>query len=546
MKRYSAALVGSACLIGVASLLSPASCWAQGSLPSIRSGGIVSAGAFGAFSTIAPGSWIEIYGTNLAIDSRSWTGNDFNGVNAPTSLDGTTVTIGGQLAFIDYISSGQVNAQVPSNVATGSQQVIVTTASGSSSPYTITVNAVQPGLLAPSSFNLGGTQYAAALFSDGVTYVLPPGSIAGLPSQRAQPGDTITFYGIGFGPVVPGIPAGQIVQESNTLASSLQIKFGTALASMTYDGLAPNAVGLYQINVVVPTIPSSDSVPLTFTLGGVAGTQTLFIAVQGSNATPQVQSLTLSASTAAGGGTVQGTVTLSAAAPAGGAVVALSSNSSAATVPATVTVPAGATSATFTITAGTVSSNQSATVTASYGGGSAQATLAVAATGGVLPQFSELDIYATQAPVSAELSINEVHEGQVGYAIANFTGTYYFGTTTTIFTTYTFGAIFHSVSVNGQTFTLNGVDTASFIEDNSTFSSYAITSGSVTVTLSPQGAPGVGSVSGTFTLTSPLTTLTGTISGSYVGVLDMQSSIVLGEVPAGVNQHAEGSRLFYK
>jgi uncharacterized protein (TIGR03437 family) len=80
---------------------------------------------------------------------------------------------------------------VPSNVATGSQSVIVTTASGSSSPYTITVNATQPGLLAPSSFIVGGTQYAAALFSDGATYVLPPGAIAGVPSRRAQPGDTI-------------------------------------------------------------------------------------------------------------------------------------------------------------------------------------------------------------------------------------------------------------------------------------------------------------------------------------------------------------------
>lgn len=62
--------------------------------------------------------------------------------------------------------------------------MIVTTASGSSSPYTINVNVVQPGLLAPPSFHLGGTQYAAALFPDGVTHVLPPGSIAGVPSQR--------------------------------------------------------------------------------------------------------------------------------------------------------------------------------------------------------------------------------------------------------------------------------------------------------------------------------------------------------------------------
>jgi uncharacterized protein (TIGR03437 family) len=37
---------------------------------------------------------------------------------------------------------------------------------------------------------------------------------------------------------------------------------------------------LYQFNVVVPDVPASDLVPLTFTLGGNPGTQTLYIAVQ--------------------------------------------------------------------------------------------------------------------------------------------------------------------------------------------------------------------------------------------------------------------------
>lgn len=181
--------------------------------PSVSAGGVVSAGAFGQFTAAAPGSWIEIYGSNLSATTRSWTGNDFKGVNAPTKLDGTTVTIGGISAFIDYISPTQVNAQVPSGVATGSQPLIVTTDSGgASASYSLTVNATEPGLLAPPSFKVGGIQYVAALFSDNVTFVLPPGAIAGVASRRAKPGDTITLYGVGFGPVTPNIPAGQIVQ----------------------------------------------------------------------------------------------------------------------------------------------------------------------------------------------------------------------------------------------------------------------------------------------------------------------------------------------
>ena len=102
-------------------------------------------------------------------------------------------------------------------------------------------------MLAPSSFIVGGKQYVAALFSDGATFVLPPGAIAGVPSRRAQPGDNITLYGVGFGPVTPNMPAGQIVQQTNTLTGVLHVLFGQTQAVIGYDGLAPNAVGTVSV-----------------------------------------------------------------------------------------------------------------------------------------------------------------------------------------------------------------------------------------------------------------------------------------------------------
>lgn len=136
----------------------------------------------------------------------------------------------------------------------------------------------QPGLLAPSSFSVNGTQYAVALFSDG-TYVLPSGAIAGINSRPAKPGETIVLYGIGFGPVNPDTPAGQIVQASNTLASSFTLSIGGKPATLAYGGLSPNYVGLYQFNVVVPNVAAANAVPLTFSLGDVPGAQALSIAV---------------------------------------------------------------------------------------------------------------------------------------------------------------------------------------------------------------------------------------------------------------------------
>jgi uncharacterized protein (TIGR03437 family) len=245
--------------------------------PVVSSGGIVSASAFGEFTSVAPGSWIEIYGSNLAADTRSWTGADFTGINAPTSLDGTLVTIGGQAAFVDYISPTQVNALIPSNVPTGTQQLTLTAPGGTTASVNLTVNPVEPGLLAPPNFNIGGTQYVVAQFADG-TYALSTGAIAGLTSRPAVAGDILVIYGIGFGPVTPGIPAGQLVGEANTLASDFQIAIGGVQCQVQYDGLAPSYTGLYQFNIVVPDVPSGNQ-PLTFTVDGINGTQTLYVAV---------------------------------------------------------------------------------------------------------------------------------------------------------------------------------------------------------------------------------------------------------------------------
>jgi uncharacterized protein (TIGR03437 family) len=235
-------------------------------------GGVVTASAFGGFKSIAPGTWIEIYGTNLASDSRDWSGA-FSGVNAPTALGGTKVTIGGQAAFISYISPGQVNALVPSNVATGVQQITVTAATGTSAAYPVVVNPTAAGMLAPGYLNIGGAQDLGALFPDFQTFVAPPGAISGYTSRRARPGDVIIIFGIGFGPVTPNTPAGQLFSGNTTLTLPLQIYFGSTLATLQYSGLAPGLTGVYQLNVVVPNVPASDAVPVSFSLNGVLGPQ---------------------------------------------------------------------------------------------------------------------------------------------------------------------------------------------------------------------------------------------------------------------------------
>jgi uncharacterized repeat protein (TIGR03803 family) len=92
-----------------------------------------------------------------------------------------------------------------------------------------------------------------------------------------------------------------------------------------------------------------------------------------------VSSLTFNPASVSNGQPSTGTVTLSAPAPAGGSTVGLSSNSTFAIVPSTVSVPAGATSATFTVNTnnGFVLSNTAVTITATLGNSTVQGNMTI-------------------------------------------------------------------------------------------------------------------------------------------------------------------------
>jgi hypothetical protein len=77
--------------------------------------------------------------------------------------------------------------------------------------------------------------------------------------------------------------------------------------------------------------------------------------------------------------------------------------------------------------------------------------------------------------------------------------------------------LFNTVTVSGYTFAFGSVAVGiNSVMTGSDGVPYAITSGSATITLSPNGAPGVGTFSGTFNVVSSLATLNGTITGTYL------------------------------
>ena len=246
---------------------------------------VISAGSYGQLTNFAAGSWLEIYGSNLAQNTNyiQWQGSDFSGPNAPTSLGGSSVSINGNKGFVALVSSSQINLQAPADSNTGQVNIVVNGCSGTSNAFKMQKNALAPGILAPASFQVNGKQYLVAFHADG-TYVGNPGLIAGLAFSPAKPGEALVTYGIGFGdaqtkpPNSTVIPPGTIVSAANDLVNPVTFAFGSVPATLQYKGLAPNYVGLYQFNMVVPDVPDGD-VQINVTLNGVAIAQKPFLTV---------------------------------------------------------------------------------------------------------------------------------------------------------------------------------------------------------------------------------------------------------------------------
>jgi uncharacterized protein (TIGR03437 family) len=250
--------------------------------PAIRSeSGAILASGFGGAAVAAPGAFIEVYGDNLAGEvSRSWAGSDFVNNRAPTSLEGASVSINGQPTFISYVSPTQLNVQIPANVPTGEPLPVVVSFRGvSSNPVMLRVVDQAGGLLAPASFKVGDKQYVVGVRPD---KTLIANGIPGLPQVLAERGETLIFYGTGFGRITGTTSSlgGDIAQGTSRVVAPVQFKFGGKDARVDYAGLTPEQVGLYQFNVVVPADASSGDVEVQVIQAGTPIAQKLYIPVR--------------------------------------------------------------------------------------------------------------------------------------------------------------------------------------------------------------------------------------------------------------------------
>jgi uncharacterized protein (TIGR03437 family) len=215
------------------------------------------ANAEGEVPTIGPNTWVEIKGSNLAPDTRIWATADFVNNQLPTSLDGVSVKVNGQPAYVYYISPTQINVLTAPYALTGSVTVQVTTGGVTSASFT-----VQAANVAPSLFVFNGGPYVAAEHAN-YSYIGPTTLYPGL-TTPAKPGETISIYGNGFGSVFGTIVAGSETQTGNIGTPIVAI--GGLPAAVTFAGVV--APGEYLINVIVPQLADGDH-PVVMLYSGV-------------------------------------------------------------------------------------------------------------------------------------------------------------------------------------------------------------------------------------------------------------------------------------
>jgi uncharacterized protein (TIGR03437 family) len=167
------------------------------------------------------------------------------------------VTVGGTPAPLYYVSATQINMQVPWQAAgNASTPVLVTNNGQASLAYTLPLRALDPGIF---------------VNSDGSAAVLSQAGTQITPSNPATPGQVLSIYATGLGPVSPAIQTGQLTPLGTLYNTTNQptVTVGSSSASVSFAGLAPNFVGLYQINFTVPAGIAAGNLPLVVGVGGI-------------------------------------------------------------------------------------------------------------------------------------------------------------------------------------------------------------------------------------------------------------------------------------
>jgi uncharacterized protein (TIGR03437 family) len=224
--------------------------------PSISAGGVVNAASFKAGQGQAPGSYVSIFGAGLSPVTKVF-GTSYlplSLANVSVSFDATGISVPGRIHFV---SQNQTNVQIPWELSgRASVRTKVSIDGISTAVYTLTLNNYSPAI-----FQRGTV--AAARWNNTVVETANP-----VPRNQ-----TVQLYCNGLGPVDQAVASGDPTPATppiNTTTKPTVTIGGVPVTQITFSGLAPTALGLYEIDMVVPAGVPTGLQPVVVTIGGIS------------------------------------------------------------------------------------------------------------------------------------------------------------------------------------------------------------------------------------------------------------------------------------
>jgi len=235
--------------------------------PIASAGGVVNNGTFASGEALAQGDIAAVFGSQFDYDAPQ------GAVNLPllTSLDNVQVLVNGTPAPVYYVSASQINFEIP---------IDASTANGGGGTIQVVRNGT-PGNLIYVDINVQAPRFIVYDGGYGIM-TTPAGALTGIPSSPVKVGDTITIYALGLGPTSPPVASGTaspgapfaVVPGTTEVCFGVETPFEQApCAKASFAGLSPNYVGLYQVNVTIPSgIQSGNSTMLLLLVDNVEST----------------------------------------------------------------------------------------------------------------------------------------------------------------------------------------------------------------------------------------------------------------------------------
>ena len=195
---------------------------------------------------IAPGATVSVFGSDLSPTTKSATS-----VPLPLSTSGVAVLVNGIAAPLYYVSSKQLNVQIPYETPANSEAVLSVNNNGKVTTQSLQVGAAAPGIFTTSKGAL-------------------------VPTPSAARGEEVAFYITGAGAVSPAIADGAAPPWSTALADlpaptqTTTVTIGGVEAKIDFIGIPWALVGVTQINVTVPTGIATGPQSVVVKVGGVA------------------------------------------------------------------------------------------------------------------------------------------------------------------------------------------------------------------------------------------------------------------------------------